>query len=289
MKTQTSSELLLFCSITNMIQTVGVKWENASTAKANLSEYGMSYTRYLLPFVCPAGSLAMTSNYDKLVFCAYSEPILLAPRASGMPHFAVTMPHMDGGGLINKENYQHSKYDLRAPKIASHNNLCPLGNFWAVLSVNVQCALYLVCLCGSPPGDRLFWCRGSGVYFHACYVPQLHVPVLLGAGCQRPFGHSVEAYRKIPQERESTQAPYYPPEQMWSSSFVDCGMWYNDINAVCVTYHITWQLQTRWITILSADCPTLAFHASLKNSFGKGSLIHLLRQFAKVGTACSCM
>lgn len=34
--------------------------------------------------------------------------------------------------------------------------------------------------------------------------------------------------------------------------------------------------------MLSAEYPTLAFHASLTNSFGKGSLIHLLRQFAKV-------
>lgn len=43
----------------------------------------------------------------------------------------------------------------------------------------------------------------------------------------------------------------------------------------------TW-VTTRWITLLSAEYPTLAFHASLNNSFGKGSLIHLLRQFAKL-------
>jgi len=43
----------------------------------------------------------------------------------------------------------------------------------------------------------------------------------------------------------------------------------------------TW-VTTRWISILSAEYPTLAFHASLTNAFGKGSLIHLLRQFAKV-------
>lgn len=41
-------------------------------------------------------------------------------------------------------------------------------------------------------------------------------------------------------------------------------------------------LQTQWISILSAEYPTLAFHASTLHSFGKGALIQLLRQFAKV-------
>lgn len=35
---------------------------------------------------------------------------------------------------------------------------------------------------------------------------------------------------------------------------------------------------------MSQEYPTLAFHASLTNSFGKGSLIQLLRQFGKVST-----
>lgn len=43
----------------------------------------------------------------------------------------------------------------------------------------------------------------------------------------------------------------------------------------------TW-VTKRWVTILSAECPTLAFHASLTKSFGKGALINLLRQFAKL-------
>ena len=34
--------------------------------------------------------------------------------------------------------------------------------------------------------------------------------------------------------------------------------------------------------ILSAQYPTLAFHASITNPFGKGSLINILRQFAKL-------
>lgn len=38
----------------------------------------------------------------------------------------------------------------------------------------------------------------------------------------------------------------------------------------------------RWVAILSAEYPTIAFHASLTHPFGKGSLINLLRQFAKL-------
>lgn len=36
----------------------------------------------------------------------------------------------------------------------------------------------------------------------------------------------------------------------------------------------------KWVAYLSQDYPTLAFHASINNSFGKGSLIQLLRQFS---------
>lgn len=38
----------------------------------------------------------------------------------------------------------------------------------------------------------------------------------------------------------------------------------------------------RWVAILSAEYPTVAFHASMTHPFGKGSLINLLRQFAKL-------
>lgn len=38
--------------------------------------------------------------------------------------------------------------------------------------------------------------------------------------------------------------------------------------------------QAAWVKHLSKDFPTLAFHASITNSFGKGSLINLLRQFS---------
>ncbi|KAI8096430.1 NUC091 domain-containing protein [Halteromyces radiatus] len=43
----------------------------------------------------------------------------------------------------------------------------------------------------------------------------------------------------------------------------------------------TWST-ARWVATLSKDCPTLAFHASINNSFGKGSLIQLLRQFSSL-------
>ena len=37
-----------------------------------------------------------------------------------------------------------------------------------------------------------------------------------------------------------------------------------------------------WVRALSEEYPTLAFHASINNSFGKGSLIQLLRQFSQL-------
>lgn len=38
----------------------------------------------------------------------------------------------------------------------------------------------------------------------------------------------------------------------------------------------------RWVAILSSEYPTMAFHASVTNPFGKGALINLLRQFSKL-------
>jgi nuclear GTP-binding protein len=43
----------------------------------------------------------------------------------------------------------------------------------------------------------------------------------------------------------------------------------------------TWAT-ARWVKVLSRDFPTLAFHASITNPFGKGALIQLLRQFARL-------
>eukprot|EP00033_Pygsuia_biforma_P000351 GCRY01000424.1.p1 GENE.GCRY01000424.1~~GCRY01000424.1.p1 ORF type:complete len:663 (+),score=175.93 GCRY01000424.1:174-2162(+) len=45
-----------------------------------------------------------------------------------------------------------------------------------------------------------------------------------------------------------------------------------------VPTHVT----AKWVRYLSQDYPTLAFHSSLTNPFGKGSLIQLLRQFSKL-------
>ncbi|CAK3900066.1 nucleolar GTP-binding [Lecanosticta acicola] len=39
---------------------------------------------------------------------------------------------------------------------------------------------------------------------------------------------------------------------------------------------------SKWVKHLSQDYPTLAFHASMTNSFGKGTLITLLRQFSSL-------
>jgi len=38
----------------------------------------------------------------------------------------------------------------------------------------------------------------------------------------------------------------------------------------------------KWLKILSKEYPTLAFHASVNNPFGKGSLLSLLRQLARM-------
>ncbi|XP_054855458.1 nucleolar GTP-binding protein 2 [Eublepharis macularius] len=43
----------------------------------------------------------------------------------------------------------------------------------------------------------------------------------------------------------------------------------------------TWATR-RWVALLSREYPTLAFHASLTNPFGKGAFIQLLRQFGKL-------
>ena len=46
-----------------------------------------------------------------------------------------------------------------------------------------------------------------------------------------------------------------------------------------LTLHL---FQAAWVRHLSKDYPTLAFHANINNSFGKGSLIALLRQFSSL-------
>merc|ERR1712110_463448 len=43
----------------------------------------------------------------------------------------------------------------------------------------------------------------------------------------------------------------------------------------------TWVTQ-KWVAILSQEYPTVAMHASIKHPFGKGAVINLLRQFARL-------
>ncbi|CAL4148106.1 unnamed protein product, partial [Meganyctiphanes norvegica] len=38
----------------------------------------------------------------------------------------------------------------------------------------------------------------------------------------------------------------------------------------------------KWVAVLSQEYPSLAFHSSITNAFGKGALINLLRQFSKL-------
>lgn len=54
--------------------------------------------------------------------------------------------------------------------------------------------------------------------------------------------------------------------------------WTNSLSLPYFMSHTN--IQARWIKILSKEFPTLAFHASINHSFGKGSLIQLLRQFS---------
>jgi nuclear GTP-binding protein len=38
------------------------------------------------------------------------------------------------------------------------------------------------------------------------------------------------------------------------------------------------QVTAAWLKVLSKEAPALAFHASITNPYGKGSLINLFRQ-----------
>lgn len=42
------------------------------------------------------------------------------------------------------------------------------------------------------------------------------------------------------------------------------------------------KVTAHWIRVLSKEAPTIAFHASITNPFGKGAFINLLRQFGKL-------
>eukprot|EP00906_Rhabdomonas_costata_P035745 RCo050218 len=48
----------------------------------------------------------------------------------------------------------------------------------------------------------------------------------------------------------------------------------------------TWAT-SRWVALLSREHPTLPFHASITNPFGKGNLIRLIRQFGHLHRSCN--
>lgn len=50
--------------------------------------------------------------------------------------------------------------------------------------------------------------------------------------------------------------------------------------SICLVDIVLTSFKAAWVRRLSADHPTLAFHSSITNPFGKGSLIQLLRQFS---------
>ncbi len=59
------------------------------------------------------------------------------------------------------------------------------------------------------------------------------------------------------------------------------GVWVTDMaGMVQVPAWVT----KRWLGYLSGEYPCLAFHASITNPFGKGSLLSLLRQLSRMRT-----
>lgn len=54
-------------------------------------------------------------------------------------------------------------------------------------------------------------------------------------------------------------------------------------NLLCVLQVPAW-VTKRWLGYLSGEYPCLAFHASITNPFGKGSLLSLLRQLSRLRT-----
>jgi len=47
-------------------------------------------------------------------------------------------------------------------------------------------------------------------------------------------------------------------------------------------WHLCLCVKAKWVAVLSSEYPTMAYRASIKNPFGRGALINLLRQFGKV-------
>ena len=58
---------------------------------------------------------------------------------------------------------------------------------------------------------------------------------------------------------------------------------YKIYKLICLLQVPAW-VTKRWLGYLSGEYPCLAFHASITNPFGKGSLLSLLRQLSRLRT-----
>ena len=63
----------------------------------------------------------------------------------------------------------------------------------------------------------------------------------------------------------------WPPQFLYFKAWSGCG---------CA--QVPAWVTKRWLHTLSREYPTLAFHASITNPFGKGSLLSLLRQLSRL-------
>lgn len=69
----------------------------------------------------------------------------------------------------------------------------------------------------------------------------------------------------------------------WSSGAVNWGC-VDDRKEMCGVLQVPAWVTKRWLGYLSGEYPCLAFHASITNPFGKGSLLSLLRQLSRLRT-----
>lgn len=118
------------------------------------------------------------------------------------------------------------------------------------------------------------------------------------AGCPWSHGNALQEHRGVYEEGEILEASDLCSKQVWPHPHLGHGKKCRACSSLVLTgSDCVWLLivcdclfvsshfeQKRWVAVLSQEYPTLAFHASLTNSFGKGSLIQLLRQFGKVST-----
>ena len=122
-----------------------------------------------------------------------------------------------------------------------------------------------------------------------------------GARRARPHGHALGARREAPPHERAPQAPRLRAEQVsgaWEGRGGELHLCGRGGEGSCIYLHPihppssfpggtrcdlvpTW-VTRRWVAALSAEYPTLAYHASLTKPFGKGALIALLRQFGRL-------